>query len=177
MEKVHYSVSSSTTLWHWQPDLFTSHWFHNQVPWLWVSVFCFFCLVFLSCRHSSSRLQLKPCVVEKQASVCGEIACLEWEGACRLQRSQSKHTNSSWPSHTTCWRMHLNSQSGIPPRPPSLPPHLNMKVYVDPVLQAQSAIFKCIVLQLLCDALKNNEDQVKATGKDSCWAFDLVSGV
>ena len=87
-----------------------------------VAGFFFFSFFFQSCRHSSSSLQLKPCVVEKQASVCGEIACLEWEGACRLQRSQSEHANSFWPSHTPCWRMHLNSQSGIPPNPPSRPP-------------------------------------------------------
>lgn len=95
---------------HCQLHLFASHWFYNQVCWAMPGCF------FQSCRHSSSSssLQLKPCVVEKQASVCGEIACLEWEGACRLQRSQSEHANSSWPSHTPCCRMHLNSQSGIP---------------------------------------------------------------
>lgn len=47
---------------------------------------------------SSGSLQLKPCVVEKQASVCGEAACLEWEGARRSQRSQFQHADSSRPS-------------------------------------------------------------------------------
>lgn len=99
--------------WHHQLGLFASHWFYNQVCCAMPG-----CCVFFSqsCRHSSSSsLQLKPCVVEKQASVCGEIACLEWEGAWWLQRSQSEHANSSWPSHAPCWWMHLNSQSRIPP--------------------------------------------------------------
>lgn len=74
-----------------------SRWFHNQVccasPGCRVFLFsCWRCS-----SSSSSSLQLKPCVVEKQARVCGEFACLEWEGARRLQRSQSEHANSSWP--------------------------------------------------------------------------------
>lgn len=112
-----------TTRRHRQLHLFAGHWFHNQFCCAMPGCCCCCCCCFFqSCRRSSSgssSLQLKPCVVEKQALVCGGIACLEWEGACRLQRSQSEHANSSWPSHTPCWRMHLSSQSGLAPKPPS----------------------------------------------------------
>lgn len=54
-----------------------------------------------SCRHSSSsRLQLDPCVVEKQAWVCGESACLQWEGAVVEQRSRSEQPTPT--AHHTC---------------------------------------------------------------------------
>lgn len=130
-----YTIPSSTTL------LYCMSLFSQSDP---LAMSVSFCFVLFCFRLQTQQQQQAP--IE---AMCGGKTGLSlwrlhaWSGRehCWLQRSQSKHTNSSWPSHAPCWWMHLNSQSGIPLRPPPLPPHLNRKMYLDPVMQAADCYF------------------------------------
>lgn len=149
-------------------DLIASHFIIRFVVLCLAAVF-----LFLSCRHSSSSngssssLQLKPCVVEKQASLCGEIACLEWEGACWFQRSQSEHANSSWPSHMPCWQMLFTSVLVLSPHHPLLPAHWNFTRKTVPalpvvgtccILTARVYVMWKSCVKMFCSSIEGNLD-------------------